>query len=189
LPAWRRPRAWPAEGDGEEEGRQRLQAPRIVPWLWLPRLHCNSSWHGPMPAAVGWRVESDAGALVLACVTDDGSEPAAAGFTTPDSAELARLRLGSFPLTDEAGAPEDGSEAPGPAARDAPRASGRAASRLGSLDPRALLLRRMGSLHARASPSGAAEVGGGSLGTTPRGAGAQAGRDFGSLLERLRSSK
>lgn len=47
------------------------QAPRVMPWLWCPRYHCNLNAAGRMPDSKRWKAGSE-GALLLVCLTEAG---------------------------------------------------------------------------------------------------------------------
>ncbi len=51
------------------------QAPRVLPWLWCPRYHCNLNAAGRMPEDKRWHAGSE-GALLLVCLTEAGELPA-----------------------------------------------------------------------------------------------------------------
>ncbi|PRW32594.1 Sodium hydrogen exchanger 7 [Chlorella sorokiniana] len=68
-------------GDGEAAWEAALaataaapQAPRVMPWLWCPRYHCNCNAAGRMPDDTRWRAGSE-GALLLVCLTEAGELP------------------------------------------------------------------------------------------------------------------
>ena len=51
------------------------QAPRVLPWLWCPRYHCNLNAAWRMPEDKRWHAGSE-GALLLVCLTEAGELPA-----------------------------------------------------------------------------------------------------------------
>lgn len=115
------------------------EAPRVLPWLWCPRYHCNLNTAGRMPEDTRWRAGSE-GALLLVCLTEAGELPdgvaeaeveAAADRAAAEllaSQEAAANSLRSHPLDVLAGGSGGMALPPGSAAADA-------AERTGAVEP------------------------------------------------------